>query len=165
LVLTRKSTDPVEKLAWLGPVPHSSDEPGALIELVHPCDPAKRAGLQRGDVIVQIDGENASSVDEAVAQIAKHGPGATVNTVVRREGKDEAFKVTLGRASEALSGLPRRLPFPWNGNGEIKSLLPNELEETGENAQLKELVLRPGLCVEIRTCAAPPVDLHSTSGW
>lgn len=136
ITLATKSSDPAGRKPWLGVVLQSSDEPGALIELVHPRGPAKRAGLRHGDLVIQINGEKVASVKEAVAQIEKHEPQATLSIVVRREAKEETIKVTLGRASEALTGMPRFL------GEEFEGLLPEELEWMSENAQLKDLVHR-----------------------
>jgi hypothetical protein len=143
VTLAAKSAEPDvdQDKAWLGVVLQASDEPGALIELLHPRGPAKQAGLRRGDVIVQIEGEKVTSVEEAVAQIERHKPQATVNLVVLREGKEETIKVTLGRASEALIGLPplALVPFGWTDG--LAGLPPGEQDQIGDDyAQLKDLV-------------------------
>jgi hypothetical protein len=143
VTLAAKSAEPVEDQdkAWLGVVLQSSDEPGALIELVHPRGPAKRAGLRRGDIIVQIEGETVTSVEEAIAQIERREPQDAVTVVVLRDGKEEAIKVTLGRASEALSGMPplAMLPFGWSDGFEELPLGERDWM-VDDYAQLKDLV-------------------------
>lgn len=71
-----------------------------FFEIVRPIagQPAARAGLQGGDIILAVDGESVEGmlVDEAVALV--RGPrGTSVTLTVLREGEDEPFDVTIVR--------------------------------------------------------------------
>lgn len=71
-----------------------------LTEIVRPMDgqPADRAGLQAGDVVIAVDGESVTdrTLDEVIALI--RGPeGTEVTLTIRREGV-EPFDATITRA-------------------------------------------------------------------
>jgi putative serine protease PepD len=89
---------------WLGV---STGDPtngskGAQVGTVVPGGPAQAAGLQPGDTILSIDGQDiVSSEDVAVAVNGDH-VGQTIDVRVRRNGQEQTVKVTLGeRPSQA----------------------------------------------------------------
>ena len=66
--------------------------------------PAERAGLQPGDVIVELDGEHVSYVAQLQQNIGFRKPGERVRiTVARRGGVRDTVTVTLGEAEESAS--------------------------------------------------------------
>jgi serine protease Do/serine protease DegQ len=69
---------------------------GALIESVQDATPAARAGLQRGDVIRKIDGDDVESVADLRLKIASLRPGSEVTMTILRDGEEEELSVTLG---------------------------------------------------------------------
>jgi serine protease Do len=73
------------------------DEPaGSLILEVHSDTPAEDAGLKKGDLIIEFNGEiieDNSHLQKLVAAIA---PGETVEVKVIRNRKEKEFKVKLG---------------------------------------------------------------------
>ncbi len=56
---------------------------------------AKKAGLQAGDMIYKIDGEEVTSSDMLVAEIQKHKVGDTVEFTIIRNDKMQKIKVKL----------------------------------------------------------------------
>ena len=61
--------------------------------------PAERAGLEAGDVIIELDGEHVSYVAELQQNIGFRKPGEQVEvTVARRGGERRTLTVTLGEA-------------------------------------------------------------------
>lgn len=66
--------------------------------------PAQRAGLQYGDVIIELDGEHVSYVAQLQQNIGFRKPGERVRiTVARRGGVRDTVTVTLGEAEESAS--------------------------------------------------------------
>jgi S1-C subfamily serine protease len=63
--------------AWLGAAV-ADDEEGALLAEIVPGSPAEEAGLEPGDVVVGIDGEEVSGAEGLVNTIAGHEPGDRV---------------------------------------------------------------------------------------
>jgi serine protease Do len=72
---------------------------GVLVSTVTPGGPAAKAGIQNGDIIVAIDGNNIKDGDELVAIISARKPGSTVKLTYLRDGKRET--ATVGIADRA----------------------------------------------------------------
>ena len=69
---------------------------GALIGDVSPDGPAAKAGLQRGDIVLQLNGEQVSGPDDLSLRIAEMAPGAVAHLQVFRNNKMISVDVTLG---------------------------------------------------------------------
>jgi len=65
---------------------------------VVPGGPAARAGLQSGDVIVQVDGQIVTDAEELIVAIRKHVPGDRLTVVYVRNGGRHTTVITLGSA-------------------------------------------------------------------
>jgi S1-C subfamily serine protease len=94
-------------------------EPGATIVDVVPDGPADLAGLQAGDVIVAVDGQelDPENEDDLAEVIATYEPGDTVTLQVRRPGEESReVTVELGEHPEeegvAYLGVHYRSSFP-----------------------------------------------------
>ena len=74
---------------------------GASIAEVRAGTPAERAGLESGDVVTAIDGEEISSADELRRAIDAQKPGDEVELSVRRGDGTETVTVTLGTRPSA----------------------------------------------------------------
>ncbi len=75
------------------------DKPtGVLIQGLESGYPAERAGLQRGDVILSVNGQEVTSVNDLQIKIASKHPGDLVNLMVWRDGKKIPMQVKLGKA-------------------------------------------------------------------
>lgn len=70
-------------------------ESGVLISQVMDEMPAKKAGLQRGDVIVGFDGDPVKNMRDLRFSVAKTSPGKTVDITVIRDGNEKTFEVLL----------------------------------------------------------------------
>ena len=99
---------------WLGVVIQDVDENtakaldmkdahGALVASVQEGQPADKAGIKEGDVIVSVDGQNIKDTAELLAAIARKAPGSDAKVTVWREGAAKEFTVKLGDRSENLS--------------------------------------------------------------
>jgi S1-C subfamily serine protease len=73
-----------------------SQKPGVVIQRVVNGSPAARAGLQRGDVVTQIDGQPIKDEAALPKLIQKHHPGDSVDlTVVSNNNQERTVRVTL----------------------------------------------------------------------
>jgi serine protease Do len=69
---------------------------GAVIASVTPNEPAARAGLQLGDVIVSVDGTPIRTDTDLQAQVARYHPGDRVRIGYIRYGESREAAVQLG---------------------------------------------------------------------
>ena len=72
---------------------------GVLITGVFEDTPAEKAGLEAGDIIVAIDGNDTISASQLRSQIGVKKIGETIKVSVIRDGKPKSFKVKVGEPS------------------------------------------------------------------
>jgi len=75
---------------------------GALIESVLEGQPAALAGLQPGDVVVEIDGRPLRNSAQMRNYVANRPPGTTVELKVNRGGRELPIRVTLKEMTAEL---------------------------------------------------------------
>ncbi len=73
------------------------DRRGEFIQSVQPGEPAERAGLQSGDVVVEVNGEEVTSDQTLSYLVANIRPGTTVPVEFIRDGRRRTADVTVGR--------------------------------------------------------------------
>jgi serine protease Do len=71
------------------------DGHGALVQQVTPNGPAARAGVKRGDVIVEFKGTPVKDNEDLIARVIRTAPGTSVPLKVLRDGQTESLSVTV----------------------------------------------------------------------
>jgi len=89
---------------------------GVLVADVATESPADEAGLQRGDVIVELDGTPLDSAQELSRKVAGRGPGESIDLRISRDGKRQTVEVRIGEMPD--SGISRQ--------GNLEKDLPDE---------------------------------------
>lgn len=81
-------------------------ERGVVISQVYADTPAEEAGLEAGDVVYELDGEEVSDSNTLVRAVGSHKPGETIKLGLYRDGKRKQLAVKLGERPEerALRG-------------------------------------------------------------
>lgn len=69
---------------------------GALVGHVDPKGPAKKAGLQQGDIIVQVGNDRIKNVNQLRNLVASIKPGTSTEIMLIRAGRKESRSVTIG---------------------------------------------------------------------
>ena len=87
----------------VGPVPRDAiaefgltERRGALVISVAAGGPAARAGLEPGDVIIEVNNQPIPSRDELVQTVMALAPGTTVPVTVMRDKQRRTLNVTIG---------------------------------------------------------------------
>lgn len=94
------------------------EEEGKIV-IVSPQEdsPALQAGLQPGDVLLEIDGESAANISSAQAVQRITGPEGTkvALKVLHTDGKEQAMEITRGRIQiQTVKGFNRKADKHWN---------------------------------------------------
>ena len=74
---------------------------GQYVQSADAGNPAADAGIEAGDVILAVDGEQINADNSFVEVLFSHEPGDTVTATVRRGGEELSFDVTLGERPPA----------------------------------------------------------------
>lgn len=80
---------------------------GALVGGVQAGTPAAKAGMQEGDVIIELNGKKVSDSAHLRIMVAQTPPKTAVTFTALRDGKEKNFNVTLAELPEDLTS--RRL--------------------------------------------------------
>ena len=75
------------------------------VDKVFPNSPAKRAGIEDGDVILKIDGIAAEQMSDVVDQVSSSSAGDVLEVQIMRNNKEQSFKVKLVSWEDLASGL------------------------------------------------------------
>jgi serine protease Do len=73
---------------------------GVLVGDVSSDTPAARAGLKKGDVILQLNGEPINSMNQLRVQIAQFAPGTSVKLEIWRNGASQEVSLKLAELNE-----------------------------------------------------------------
>jgi len=74
---------------------HETEVRGALIGDVTPNSPAQKAGLEKGDIILDINGKPVNNSAELRMHVSLMAPGTKVNVKVFRDGAEKTLPLTL----------------------------------------------------------------------
>jgi serine protease Do len=84
---------------------------GTLVGDVVAGGPADKAGVKRGDVIVQMNGEDVANSLQLRNQVARAKPGTSVTFTLMRDGKQMDVKIVLAeRPKELKAGMEQPQP-------------------------------------------------------
>ncbi|HEX3034251.1 MAG TPA: DegQ family serine endoprotease [Thermodesulfobacteriota bacterium] len=77
---------------------------GALVSDVTPGGPADKAGIRRGDIIVEFNGHEIKSISELTSRVALATPGTEVKLKIIRDGKEKDITAKLEELPETRAG-------------------------------------------------------------
>jgi serine protease Do len=76
---------------------------GVLISQVTADSPAEKAGLKRGDIIIELENEPVESANDFRNRIAMYKPESRVKLVVLRDGRRRTLTATLGKRPDDMT--------------------------------------------------------------
>ncbi len=77
-----------------------SEARGALVAEVNPGSPAEKAGIHRGDIIIDFSGHPIHEMNELPRLVAATVPGSKATVKVLRDGKEKSLTVTVTEMTE-----------------------------------------------------------------
>ena len=83
------------------------NDEAAEIESIIPGSPAAKAGITKGDIIIQFAGKDITTFDSLVNVVAVHAP-VKKSLLSFRDEKEIEIELTVGRAGPQIAGSGRR---------------------------------------------------------
>jgi serine protease Do len=71
--------------------------PGVAIAGVDRAGPAARSGIRSGDIVLAVNGQPVDSARTLIRAVAAMAPGNSATVLLRRQGREMAVSVTVGR--------------------------------------------------------------------
>jgi len=115
---------------------------GALVGDVTPNSPAAKAGIERGDIIIRLNGNVVGDSRLLRLNIADLAPGTTVQLTLLRDGSQREVSVTLGEypSTQQNAGSTNPDSGPRIGVG-IEPLTPEIASQLGISADTRGVVV------------------------
>lgn len=92
---SREPVPAAERRAWVGFYPQANEDGVAVSGLV-PGGPAEIAGLERGDLLVSVDGQPVRNLRQLYRALWTKSPGDTIGMQVLRKESIRVFEVVAG---------------------------------------------------------------------
>lgn len=77
---------------------------GAMINDVFKGDPAEKAGIKRGDVVIEINGHKVKDANDFVSRVRTLAPNSVAKLLIVRKGKKMTFNVKLAERNQKGDG-------------------------------------------------------------
>ena len=101
---------------------------GALIGDVSPGTPGAKAGLQKGDVVTELNGQKILQANDLRNAISQTAPGTTVQLQILRDNQTKNVSVTLGELPNTPTDEEAKPSEEGNGSGldgvQVEDLTP-----------------------------------------
>ncbi len=118
---------------------------GVYVDSLMANSAAAEAGIQPGDVIVEIDGNPITANPELLEMVARKRPGDQLNIVVNRDGKKKTFEVTLNNREGNTELVKRERSEILSSLGlEVETLSKEAAKELGVDGGVRVGRLLPG---------------------
>ncbi|RPJ82487.1 MAG: Do family serine endopeptidase, partial [Acidobacteria bacterium] len=114
-----------------------SQDQGALISGVEEGGPADSAGLERGDVVLSLNGQPVQDSRDLRFKIASLRPGSTARLQVLREGQRREINVQLGERPESEADSPVSPEEPESSSSALGIQVQDLTQEIRQQLQLE----------------------------
>jgi len=114
------AAEPVER-AWLGVWLSEAVDGGVQIVALAPDGPARRAGLIRGDIVLEVDGQAVDREEIVGRSLRARRPGDPLELTVLRGGKPIMVRVELGRRPAVSVTAAPVVPEPPEARWRVRS--------------------------------------------
>ena len=107
---------------------------GAIVSDVEPNSPAAKAGLKRGDVITELNGQPVTGSNDLKLKIGEMRPNSTVHLKVVRNGAPQNLTMTLGeepKGGQQAAGTPGQPQQGLMQGVNVQDLSPDILQQLG----------------------------------
>src|SRR5712671_6092399 len=95
------------------------DSRGALVSSVEKNSPAANAGVERGDIIREINGTKIDDPDTLKLKVGEAAPGSTLSMKVLRNGSEKTLSVKVGTLDNKTQANVFESPLDTNSSGKL----------------------------------------------
>jgi serine protease Do len=141
---------------------------GEIVQIVTDDSPAEKAGMEAGDIIVEVDGNEVSSSQTVSFLVANIAPGQSIPVTVVREGQRVTLNTTLARRPSDEELAQQAQTFDPDSD---EPMDPEETDDTiAEKLGLQVLEMTPqiarslGVGEDTKGLVIGAVDPNSDSG-
>ncbi len=120
-----------------------STNEGAFVRSVIKGSPADKAGIEPGDVIVEVDGHKIKGTGDLMEKIASKEAGTRVRVVALRGKSRVEFKIKLGERPTELAKMVSKEVERWLGL-KVKNLTKRRKEELGIEGGVEVVSVKKG---------------------
>jgi regulator of sigma E protease len=107
------------EIGWIGALPAAAP----IVQSVNPGEPADRAGIKAGDVILAVNGEPVVIPDD-LSSAVRSNADREIELTVRREGRDEQFRMRASGTPEGPRiGIASSTPMTFEKLSSAKALV------------------------------------------
>ena len=128
---------------------------GALIAEVFSGSPAAKAGLKRGDIVIEFDGQKVKEPYDLTVAVGNTSPKVKSDLVILRKGKKKTLSVKIGAYQEDVPRFARGKTSDPGKADElglvVRSISPRDAKRLGVPAKFKGVVIErvePGSAAE-----------------
>jgi serine protease Do len=115
---------------------------GALVGQVTPGSPAAKAGIQRGDIILAVNGQPVTGSEDLSVRISEIAPGTTVHLKIFRNGQTQNVDVTLNQLTEKEEQAAGEESTGSAMSGvQVENLTPEDAQQLGLPANTTGVVI------------------------
>jgi serine protease Do len=115
---------------------------GALVGDVSPNSPAAKSGIERGDIILELNGQAVNGPDDLSVHISQLAPGTVAHLKIFRKGQTQNIDVTLGEFSEPAGATAAGGGAPAVLNGlQVQNLTPAIARQLGVPSSMTGVVV------------------------
>jgi serine protease Do len=117
------------------------EQEGVLVTQTYEGDPADKAGIKEGDVIIAVDGKRIASSRELSRTVAEAGVGNKMSLTVLREGREKEVDVKLAKRPDTEPTMARGEARSDDLGLQVREIDPEIAERLGLDENTKGVVV------------------------
>jgi serine protease Do len=117
------------------------EKEGVLVTQTYEGDPADKAGIKEGDVIVAVDGKRIASSRELSRTVAEAGVGNKMSLTVLRDGREKEIDVKLAKRPDTEPTMARGEARSDDLGLKVRAIDPEIAERLGLDENTKGVVV------------------------
>jgi serine protease Do len=117
------------------------EKEGVLVTQTYEGDPADKAGIKEGDVIVAVDGKRIASSRELSRTVAEAGVGNKMSLTVLRDGREKEIDVKLAKRPDTEPTMARGEARSDDLGLKVREIDPEIAERLGLDEDTKGVVV------------------------